>query len=172
MDVEKKIRLRLGYRPETASVLLVGDIGDCIIDFAQLLVKTSDYFKMEVHTSDKLPLRYQQPEESDICEVDLVIMIIDSTNRKTLNTIKQSLKYLPAEVYVGRLIFIATNCSKIAEWSVEPEEINELAENCSAPVLWDSIDSDNKYLAYQILQKLKIVTHTLPNVCPAVYTVL
>nr|CAB3229806.1 centromere protein M-like [Phallusia mammillata] len=138
------------------SILLVGDITSDLKQFASEVLHEADIVGTDVniYTTDRLPLTDGNVVAS------LLVIIVDLSNKETLTSSSYFLQFIPKEFFIGRLIFVGLNVNNEQSWSIEPEEISDLARQCACPVLWGSVNNAQSMsiLSKQILKKLECVT--------------
>ncbi|KAF9965966.1 hypothetical protein BGZ70_003688 [Mortierella alpina] len=118
-------------------------------------------------TSSTLPLLRKSDQASSIPETtvepgtryDLILLMVNMTNRVSWDECKRSLLHLDAGWFLGRCAIVVTQVCAVSKYDFDRDDITEfLDEFYDVPTIWTNLDQDEEatLAAAQVIRMLEI----------------
>ncbi|XP_050754834.1 centromere protein M isoform X2 [Gymnogyps californianus] len=119
---------------------------------------------LPVHLATSLPL----PSERDHLRprIDLIAFMIDIKSKYSLKNVQDSLAYVDASFFLGKVCFLVTGVGRVNYCSVEMNAIWKLGEVYCSPVLFCELELEGIRVAtaQRLLRMLQICAGHVPGV--------
>ncbi|NWH58594.1 CENPM protein, partial [Geococcyx californianus] len=116
------------------------------------------------HLATSLPL----PSENDHLRprIDLIVFIIDIKSRYSLKNVEDSLAYVDASFFLGKVCFLVTGVGRVNCCSVDMNAVWKLGETYCSPVLFCELELEGIRVstAQRLVQLLRICAGHVPGV--------
>ncbi|NXX95578.1 CENPM protein, partial [Centropus bengalensis] len=116
------------------------------------------------HLATSLPL----PSEQDHLrpKIDLIVFVIDIKNKRSLKNVDDSLAYVDASFFLGKVCFLVTGVGRVNCCSVEMDAVSKLAETYCSPVICCELELEaiRVSTAQRLLRLLEICAGHIPGV--------
>ncbi|XP_009994681.1 PREDICTED: centromere protein M [Chaetura pelagica] len=143
---------------------LVGTDEELQQKLAQEMLREKKSFKISIHLATSLPL----PSERDHLRprIDLLVFMIDIKSKYSLKNVEDSLAYVDASFFLGKVYFLVTGVGRVNSCSVEMNAIWKLGEAYCSPVLFCELELDGVRVAtaQRLLRILEICAGHVPGV--------
>ncbi|XP_013402384.1 centromere protein M-like [Lingula anatina] len=125
-------------------------------ELAKALVGVGTSYALQVRTATSLPL--PENKETDRPKIDMVIFMIDMTDKRSMAVVESSLPHLDVDYFLGRVCFVIKNAQGLLDRSVEIEAVTQLADTYDSPLLCETVEpgQGGSSVAEKILQLLAI----------------
>ncbi|XP_031575279.1 centromere protein M-like [Actinia tenebrosa] len=168
MEDEREILSRFNKLPTSNQVtaLFVGakDIGKHRV--ANAITKCNLDFKPQIRTAKSLPL--PPDPENKRPRIDFVVFFIDMSNKTSLDIVKNSLKYVDVEYFLGHCCFVVTNVKNEPIHAIGIQDVVGLSDMYDSPLICSELQTKQgqNCLARKLVHYLQIASGHCSDLTP------
>ena len=128
----------------TVCVLIVGSEGVGTHALAKAVVQyrsTGIRKKVKVRTATSLPL--PADVDGNRPRIDFVVFVINQASKSSFTHVRNSLSHLDVDFFLGRVLFIMSNCEEPTQAAIETETVSTLAEAYNSHLLFANLKKEH-----------------------------
>ncbi|XP_004642639.1 centromere protein M isoform X1 [Octodon degus] len=145
-----------------ATILLVGSEDALLQQLADSVLKEDCASELRVHLAKSLPL----PSNVNRPRIDLVVFVINLHSKYSLQVVEESLRYMDASFFLGKVCFLATGAGRDSHCSVHRNAVGKLAHTYRSPLFFCDLEVDTfrASLAQRLVRMLQVCAGHVPGV--------